>query len=197
MQLKELNPLPKDNKMHQSNIVEGLEQNDLKRLVHTELHIDEFKSKMGKDEDVIVISFKITGREPAEDLVNFVEKGYDWVIDADVSSGEMDDGDYIVFVEGDRTQDMPELIIELMEDIMNLTDQKISDWRLMFRSSTEEFEITADNIRANVPLTAEDYLRRFGTKELDEMRTAAGVAVTTKAPKNDYTQILKSLAGIL
>jgi hypothetical protein len=197
MQLKELNPLPKDNKMHQSNIVEGLEQHDLKRLIHDELHIDEFKSKMGRDEDVVVISFKVTGREPAEDLVNFVEKGYEWVIDADVSSGEMDDGDYIVFVEGDRTQDMPELVVDLMKDVMNLTDQKLSDWRLMFRSSPEEFEITADNIRANVPLTAQDYLRRFGTKELDEMRTAAGVAVTTKAPKNDYTQSLRSLAGIL
>jgi hypothetical protein len=197
MQLKELNLLPKDNKMHHSNITEGLEQNDLKRLVHTELHIDEFKSKMGKDEDIVVISFKITGREPAEDLVNFVEKGYEWVIDADVSSGEMDDGDYIVFVEADRTREMPELIVDLMEDIMNLTDQKMSDWRLMFRSSPEEFEITADNIRANVPLTAEDYLRRFGSKGLDEMRNAAGVPVTTKAPKNDYTQSLRSLAGIL
>jgi hypothetical protein len=183
--------------MHQPNINEGLEQHDLKRLVHNELHIDEFKSKMGRDEDVVVISFKITGREPAEDLVNFVEKGYDWIIDADVSSGEMDDGDYIVFVECDRTQDIPELVVNMMEDLMNLTDQKLSDWRLMFRSSTEEFEVTADNIRNNVPLTAQDYLRRFGNKGLDEMRTAAGVAVTTKAPKNDFTQNLRSLAGIL
>jgi hypothetical protein len=183
--------------MDQSNINEGLEQNDLKRLVHNELHIDEFKSKMGRDEDVMVISFKITGREPAEDLVNFVEKGYDWIIDADVSSGEMDDGDYIVFVECDRTRDIPDLVVTLMEDVMNLTSQKLSDWRLMFRSSPEEFEITADNIRNNVPLTSQDYLRRFGTKELDEMRTAAGVPVTTTAPKNDYTQSLRSLAGIL
>ena len=183
--------------MHQSNIIEGLEQDDLKRLVHTELHIDEFKSKMGRDEDVVVISFKITGREPAEDLVNFIEKGYDWIIDADVSSGEMDDGDYIVFVECDRTRDIPERVVSLMEDVLNLTNQKMSDWRLMFRSSPEEFEITADNIRANVPLTSDDYLRRFGNKGLDEMRNAAGVPVTTRAPKNDYTQSLRSLAGIL
>ena len=39
---------------HRSNITEGLEANDLKRLVHNELHIDEFKSKMGRDEDVVV-----------------------------------------------------------------------------------------------------------------------------------------------
>ena len=197
MQHKELNQLRKDSKMQDSNINEGLEHSDLKRLVHPELHIDAYKSKMGRDEDIVVLSFKITGREPAEDLVNFIEKGYEWVIDADVSSGEMDDGDYLVFVECDRTKSVPDDIVTMLEDVMNLTEQKMSDWRLMFRSSTEEFEITADNIRNNVPLTAQDYLRRFGTKELDEMRTAAGVAVTTKAPKNDFTQNLRSLAGIL
>ena len=37
-----------------SNLFEGLEQGDLKRLVHPELHIDEFKSKLGDDCDVVV-----------------------------------------------------------------------------------------------------------------------------------------------
>jgi len=50
---------------------EGLEQGDLKRLVHDELHIDEFKSKLGKDEDVAVVSFKVDSKQPAEDLVSF------------------------------------------------------------------------------------------------------------------------------
>lgn len=183
--------------MAQSNITEGLEQNDLKRLVHPELHIDEYKSKMGKDEDIIVLSFKVTGREPAEDLVNFIEKGYEWVIDADISSGEMGDGDYIVFVEADRTRDIPENIVNMMEDIINLTDQSLSDWHLQIRSNTAKFELTIDNIKNSVPLTTQDYLRQYGSKELDEMRNAAGIPVSTKAPKNDYTQSLRSLAGIL
>ena len=188
--------------MHQNNsnnnkLVEGLEKNDLMRLVHPELHIDEFKSKMGRDEDIVVISFKLTGREPAEDLVNFIEKGYDWVIDADISSGEMSDGDYIVFVECDRTKKVADDVMALMEDLMNLTNQDLGDWRLLIRSLPEEHELTADNIRANVPLTTEDYIRRFGKKELDEMRTAAGIPVTTTAPKNDFTQSIRSLAGIL
>lgn len=189
--------------MHQSNITEGMEKSDLKRLVHPELHIDEFKSKMGRDEDIVVVSFKVTGREPAEDLVNFIEKGYGWVIDADISSGEMDDGDYIVFVECDRVPEVADQIIELMEDIMNITEQNLSDWRVMFRSTPEEQELTVDTIRQNVPLTSEEYLAKFGdrtkTKDnaLDEMRAAAGVPITTKAPKNEYTQHLRSLAGIL
>jgi hypothetical protein len=182
---------------HLSNINEGLEANDLKRMVHNELHIDEYKSKMGKDEDVIVISFKVHGREPAADLVNFIEKGYDWVIDADISAGELDDGDFIVFVECDREPGFAENAIQMLEDIMRLTDQDLGEWRLMVRSSPKEHELTADNIQMLVPTTTEDYLRRYGNKALDEMRAAAGVTVHTKAPKNDHTQSLRSLAGIL
>ena len=74
------------NKINQLN--ENLEHNDLKRLVHPELHIDEYKSKMGDDSDVCVVSFKVSGKEPAADLVSFIEKGYEFVLDADVSSGE-------------------------------------------------------------------------------------------------------------
>jgi len=183
--------------LNHSNLHEGLEVNDLKRLVYPELHIDEFKSKMGKDEDIIVLSFKVTGREPAEDLVNFLEKGYDWILDSDVSAGELEDGDFLVFVECDRRPDAAQHIVDMLDDILNLTEQKMSDWKLQFRSSPNELDVTAENIATHIPLTSEDYLRRYGKKAIDEMRTAAGVAVTTKAPINDHTQSIRSLAGIL
>jgi len=183
--------------MFHNNINEGLEQNDLKRLVHPELHIDEYKSKMGKDEDVIVLSFKISGREPAEDLVNFIEKGYEWVLDSDVSAGEMEDGDFLVFVECDRDPGVAENIQSMIDDIMNLTGQKLSDWSMQIRSNPTKIELTADNIQNHVPLDSQSYQLKYGKKSLDEMRNAAGIPVTTRAPKNDHTQSLRSLAGIL
>ena len=66
-----------DNKMNQHKLPlsEGLEQGDLDRLVHNKLHVDEFKSKMGSDADIIVLSFKVDGKEPARDLMNFIERG--------------------------------------------------------------------------------------------------------------------------
>jgi len=180
-----------------TNLNEGLEKNDLMRLVRPELHIDEYKSKMGTDEDVIVISFKVTGREPALDLVNFFEKGYSWIIDADLSSGELEDGDFIVFIECDREPEVAENLIQLVEDLTNLTNQKFDEWQIQVRSNPNLMNLDVENIRNNVPLTSEDYKRRYGTKGLDEMRTAAGVPVTTKAPKNNHTQEIRSLAGIL
>lgn len=190
-------PRHKESKMHHNKVNEGLEQNDLKRLILPELHIDEYKSKMGKDEDVVVISFKVRGREPAEDLVNFIEKGYEWVLDADVSSGEMGDGDFLVFVECDREPGVAENVIAMMQDIMNLTGQDLKEWSMQIRSNPAQLELTADNIKNNVPLTTASYLSKYSKKDLDEMRNAAGIPVTTSAPKNDHTQSLRSLAGIL
>ena len=170
---------------------------DLKRLVHTELHVDEFKSKLGDDCDVIVLSFKVDNKEPANDLVNFLEKGYDWVLDADVSAGEMDDGSYIVFLELDRTPEAADRIMSIMEDLMNLTDQKIEDWRVRYYKSHKETHLSLEALHDLIPSTPEAYERAYGQESIDQLKTAAGVKVDTKAPKNDYTESLRSLAGII
>jgi hypothetical protein len=176
---------------------EGLEKNDLKRLVHTEMHIDEFKSKLGRDEDVVVISFKVKGKEPAQDLVNFIEKGYEWVIDADVSSGEMDDGDYIVFVEGERNAEIADNIVSMMEDIVKLTGQKLSEWRVRYYHDTADHDLTVDSLTQLIPVTAKEYDKKFGTADIDAMKDAAGIKNTKKAPDNDYTESLRRLARII
>lgn len=171
---------------------------DLKRLVHNELHIDEYKSKMGDDADVCVVSFKVSGKEPATDLVSFIEKGYDFVLDADVSSGEKEGGDYLVFVELDRTPKLPEQIIEMLDDILNLTGQKPNEWHFRYYKSNQNYELTIDNLRQIMVLTPNDYSKKFEREqnELDALKTAAGVDVTTTAPKNEFTESLRIAAGI-
>ena len=189
---------------------ENLEARDLKRLVHDELHIDEYKSKMGDDSDVCVISFKVSGKEPSADLVSFIEKGYDFVLDADVSSGEKEGGDYLVFVELDRTAELPGQIIQIMEDLMNLTEQDLTDWRVRYYKSTKNYDLTADALREIIPLTPEEYSAKYDkedeevdaeepediTKDLDAMKAVAGVPVTTTAPVNDFTESLRVAAGL-
>ena len=174
---------------------EGLEQGDLKRLVHTEMHVDDFKSKLGRDEDVVVISLKVTGKEPAADIVNFVEKGYEWVIDADVSSGEMDDGDYIVFIECDRDPTVAANVMAMMADLMNLTEQDISDWTVRYRKGREH-PLDEKVLQDMIPKTPQEYRQQFGHQEIDKLKATAGVKVTTKAPKNDMTESLRIAAGI-
>ena len=189
---------------------ENLEQGDLKRLIHNELHIDQYKSKMGTDEDVCVISFKVSGKEPSADLVGFIEKGYDFVLDADVSSGEKEDGDYLVFVELKRSEKLPAQIMEIMDDLMNLTEQKIEDWRVGYYKSATDNELSEESLVDLIPTTPEAYDAKYGkddeelavsepediTSELDAMKAVAGVPVTTTAPVNEYTDSLRIAAGL-
>jgi hypothetical protein len=183
--------------INSNNLFEGLEMGDLKRLIHPELHIDEFKSKLGDDCDVVVLSFKVDAKEPASDLVSFVEKGYEWVIDADVSSGEMDDGSYIVFVELDREAGVADNIMQLMGDLMNLTDQKEQDWRVRYYKSHTEKELSLESLKDLIPDSPDAYERAYGHEEIDKLKAVAGVKVNTKAPKNEYTETLRNLAGII
>ena len=178
------------------NLSEGMEIGDLQDLMHPELHIDEYKSKLGKDEDVCVISLKISEKLAASDLIDFIEKGYDWVIDADLSSGEMDDGDYIVFVEIDRNKDIAKNIMRIMSDIMKLTKQHLTNWRARYYKSSDDYELTLESLTKMIPGTPEQYRKKYGIEDLDKLRTAAGVKVNTNAPKNEYTKNLKAQAGI-
>jgi hypothetical protein len=171
------------------------------------LHVDQFKSKMGTDVDVIVLSFKIKDKEPAVDLVDFIEKGYEWVLDSDISSGEKQDGDYLVFVELPRDKDAPDRIMRLIADTNNLSKLKMEDWHWKYHKELKDYDLTEERLAAVIPLTAEAYNVKFGIKpeeavqedihtELDNLRAVAGVKVTTVAPVNAYTDSLRIAAGI-
>ena len=181
-----------------SKLKEGLEQGDLERLVSPKISIDEYKSKMGSDEEIVVISFTLQGKEPALDLVNFIEKSYEWVADADVSSGEVFDGSYIVFVEIERTPDIAEQIMELLEDLERLTEHEIKDWTIDYSKTKQTIEPNVESLKSAIPGTPHDYrtiVKRQST-EIDQLKTAAGIKVDTVAPKNDFTESIRIMAGI-
>ena len=189
-------------------LFENLEHGDLKRIVHPELHVDEYKSKMGNDADICVVSLKVSGKEPSADLVAFIEKGYDWVLDADVSSGEKEDGDYLVFIELDRTKDVPLRIMEMMNGIFNLTEQSFDEWRLRYHKSTNDHDLSEESLKKLIPLTSEEYERKYksesdksekdaeDTSDIDKLKSAAGIKIDKTAPKNDHTENLRIAAGI-
>ena len=194
----------KHNQMHNSNhyqqynLNEGLEKGDLARLVSSKITIDEYKSKIGKDEEIIVLAFKVQGKNPALDLVNFIEKSYDWVLDADASSGELDDGDYLIFVEMDREEEAAANIIQLLEDLVNLTDISMEEWELHNFKPNKQSGAEIDTLKSIIPLSISAYqsINRNYQEDIDKLKTAAGVRVETRAPKNDFTESLRIAAGI-
>lgn len=133
----------------------GLRTGDLSDLVYKVFEIDCYKSKMGDDSDIIVLSFTVTEKAAAEDLVAFVERGYNFVLDADYSAIESDFGDHRVFVEIDRDADSIHNIVEIMDGISKLAN--ITDFRFRYYKSFKTYDLTPENLEAEIPTTDEDY----------------------------------------
>lgn len=153
----------------------SLKKGDLIDLVRTKLHIDEYESKMGKDEDIVVVSFKIKYRDPAVDLVNYLEKGYDWVLDADISSGTVSDGSWIVFIEAARRPSLSKNLYSLLEDLRSLTNNDPDEYVYRYKNDTKYREFTVEDFEDIVPMTPREYRRRNKSQELSSMLSAAGV----------------------
>ena len=118
-----------------NQISEGLQMGDLNYLVDETIHIDEYNSKMGQASDVVTLSFKIRDIMPANDLVSYLENGYDWVLDADVSTGEVSDNERLVFVEVQRKPGIFNYIKEMLGDLDHLTGIKPDSWKFRWYKS--------------------------------------------------------------
>ena len=155
---------------HQSkdnNLTEGLRTADLKHTVDHLFTVDQFQSKMGDDKDIIVLRFRASGKEPANDLMEFIEKGYNFVLDADVSSGEEKDGYYSVFVELERTKKVPGEVKDLLGGISQLCD--IDNWRFRWYKDVGGHDFSEEEFAKNVPVTPEDYESGVKGKEAEEV----------------------------
>ena len=64
-------------------VKEGLKAGDLDGVVSKRFSVDQFKSKMGEDRNIMVLAFTVDGMAPAKDLERFAETGYKAVLDAD------------------------------------------------------------------------------------------------------------------
>jgi hypothetical protein len=141
--------------MFKQKLNEGLRAKDLKDLVKDTFLIDTYKSKMGEDRDIAVISFRVKDRLPAIDLMEFIERGYGFVLDADISSGEESDGQYSVFVEMERNNKLGENINEIIKGISRLTD--VQDWRFRYHKDWKGREFSEQAINETVPTSPESY----------------------------------------
>lgn len=140
-------------------LFEGLRTSDLKGFVSEVFILDQYRSKMGEDKDVIVVSFKVNEKAPAADLMEFIEKGYSFVLDADMSSGEEQDGKYQVFVEFERSKRFPSELKELLSGVSRLTDNY--DWRFRYYKDVEGHKFTEEAINETVPLDTIAYEARM------------------------------------
>jgi len=186
--------------MHNNNsnnqLFESLGFKDLDGLLKPTIHVDEFSSKMGDDDDIIVISFFVRDAQAAKDLMMWFEKGYDFVLDSDRSPGEIRPGRYLVYVEIRRRSTAGGNVEQLLDDLNTLTEFEDSTaWTMHYRG--REIPFTRDAFDSTVPLTPRAYRERY-EKDLNEVRVAAGIPVVTNYDKRDRAlQTIQSAAGII
>jgi hypothetical protein len=179
-------------------INEGLRPMDLEEMVYPTFEVDTYSSKMGEDRDVCVVSFQVKDRAPAKDLMEFIEKGYHFVLDSDVSSGENADGEYSVFVELPRSSRLAEQIKELTYGVRKLTG--IENFKFKYHKKNQEHEVTEETLRSVIPATARDYdglltrikvegIKHFFNRTLMDDLTLDGDVITIHKPFDKKVQL--------
>jgi hypothetical protein len=179
---------------NQRQLCEALEYKDLKGMMKPTLHIDEFSSKMGDDDDIVVASFFVRSQQAAKDLVNWFEKGYDCVLDADQSPGEIKPGRFLVYIEMRRRSGVGKWLAEILEDLGTLTEfENLEDWEMHYENKMYPFSV--ETFERLVPLSPKEYRHRK-EKKLNEMRAAAGIDHKQVFDREKDIRALQAAAGI-
>ena len=161
-------------------INESLDYHDLVNMVLPIITVDKYEAKLGDDDEIVTITFTVKGKQVGEDLVDWLERGYDYILDAQTSEGEVSPGKWLVFVEMDRRTKVPERIVEIIEDMVTLTDLPLKEWTVII--DEEEYEVDVGVLKAKMILSPHQY-RQVKETDLNEMRELSGLQT-----KNIFTE---------
>jgi len=177
-------------------INEGLDYLDMVDQIEPTVSVDEYSAKMGKDSDIVTLAFTVKSEAAGNDLVDWFERGYDWVLDASLSEGELSPGKYLVFVEMKRRTKVPERIVELIEDLETLTDLKVTEWTVNI--DEEEYDADEDLLKQKITISPHEYREENEDEaELNEMRHRAGLnTVNLHGEPDSELKAFISMAGL-
>lgn len=167
-------------------LVEGFDYQDLLNQIDPKVTVDEYSAKMGDDDEIVTLAFTVKGKQASEDLVDWFERGYEWILDAQVSDGELVPGKYLVFVEMNRRSKAPDRVIELIEDLETLTDLPLKEWTITV--DEEDYDPDVEQLKSVMILSPHEY-RQQKEDGLNEMRGHAGL--TPHKIYNEQDSILK------
>jgi translation initiation factor IF-2 len=177
-------------------INEGLDYLDMVDQIEPTVSVDEYAAQAGKDEDIVTLSFTVNSEAAGNDLVDWFERGYDWIIDASISEGELSPGKYLVFVEMKRRTKVPERIIELIEDLETLTNLSINEWTVVVNE--EDYDPDAEVLKQVITISPHEYREENqNEEELNEMRHRAGLdTVNIHGEPDSELKAFISMAGL-
>ena len=147
---------------------EGLKAGDLEGVVSKRFSVDQFKSKMGEDRNIMVLAFSVDSHAAAKDLERFAETGYKEVLDADATPGSLEDGKHRVFIEFARVENVDQHIRKFLDDLSKLTN--IETFEFTYHKRTVPFEASAKNLADVLPRTPVAYTQKINSLRLGEIK---------------------------
>lgn len=176
-------------------ITEGLDFHAMEGQVIPTISVDEYAAKMGENSDIVTLSFTVKSEAAGNDLVDWFERGYDWVLDAQVSEGELESNRWLVFVEINRRSTVPERIVELLKDLKTLTNLKVTEWTVQV--DDEDYDPDEKILQQVIVCNPNRYkMEKEKEGDLNEMRGIAGLDSKKIFVDDEYTKGIKNLAGI-
>ena len=121
---------------------------------------------MGEDKDIVVMSFSCKVKVLPM-IPKFVESGYDFVLDADKTSGEQADGKFRVFVELERNNKVPTNILEIVDGVKKLSE--IEDFRFRYYKNFRSSLVDETNPSEQI-LDAESYEIKINETQLENYK---------------------------
>jgi hypothetical protein len=175
-------------------VLESFEISDLKFVLEPSIHIDEFCSKIGKDDEIAVISFLVNDKRAALDVIGFFENGYDFILDADISASEIKPGSYLVYVEILRRRRLITQIFQLISDLSAASQLKQNEWKFKYMDD-EYHPLSEKNLKLFVPLSPRNYREQIN-RPIDNLKQAAGIKTESYVSTDPLIQTLMHAAGI-
>jgi hypothetical protein len=175
---------------------EGLDYMDLEGQLLPRISVDEYSAKMGKDSEIVTLAFTVKSEAAGNDLVDWLERGYDYVLDASLSEGEISPGKHLVFVEMNRRTTVPERIIQILDDLETLTGMSAKDYTVEI--DDEDYDADEGILKQKIILSPKEYrVEEEREEELNEMREIAGLD-TVKIHDSQDVELrnFKAIAGL-
>ena len=98
-------------------------------MINDTVSIDQYKSKIDEDRNIVVLAIEVMNEDAANDLSNFIETGAYDVEDTEVSASTNIEGNYMVYSEMRRGGKLHETIRKVLDDVTKLCE--IDNWKFM------------------------------------------------------------------
>lgn len=153
---------------------------EMTNLVNSVISIDQYKPKIGEANETVVMAFEVMQEGAAKDLSNLIETDVVESLDVDVSQGPNNNGNYLVFVEFERNNNLHRNIMEIIKVVSNVT--AINEWSYEYYKGESSVELNEQNLSETVLDNPEQYVLRYSNadeiatnEDLDRVKQLAGL----------------------